>query len=91
MSYKNDNSLIKGLQKQDVKALEAAIVQYGGYVMAVALHTLGSSIGKEDAEEIVSDVFVSLLVLPKTRRVVTMSQPFLGFSRKTAFIDSSWG
>jgi RNA polymerase sigma-70 factor (ECF subfamily) len=52
--------LLKALRRQDPRALEAAIEQYGGYVMAVALRTLGGSGSRQDAEEIVSDVFVAL-------------------------------
>ncbi|MDR1015107.1 MAG: sigma-70 family RNA polymerase sigma factor [Coriobacteriales bacterium] len=60
MGFRNQHALLKALQRHDLRALEAVIEQYGGYVMAVALHTLGSSGSREDAEEVTSDTFVAL-------------------------------
>ncbi|MDR0347036.1 MAG: sigma-70 family RNA polymerase sigma factor, partial [Coriobacteriales bacterium] len=60
MAFRNQQVLLKALRRRDVHALEAVIDEYGGYVMAVALHTLGSLGNRQDAEEIVSDVFVAL-------------------------------
>jgi RNA polymerase sigma-70 factor (ECF subfamily) len=60
MGFRDQHALLKALRRQDLRALETAIEQYGGYVMAVALHTLGSSGDHQDAEEITSDVFAAL-------------------------------
>ncbi|MDR0350138.1 MAG: sigma-70 family RNA polymerase sigma factor [Coriobacteriales bacterium] len=60
MVFRSERALLKALRRQDPRALEAAIIEYGGYVMAVALHTLGSSGSRQDAEEVASDVFVVL-------------------------------
>jgi RNA polymerase sigma-70 factor (ECF subfamily) len=60
MGFRNQRVLLKALRRQDLHALEEAIEQYGGYVMAVALHTLGSGGSHQDAEEVSSDVFVAL-------------------------------
>jgi RNA polymerase sigma-70 factor (ECF subfamily) len=60
MKFRDQHALLKALRRQDLRALEAVIEQYGGYVTAVALHTLGDSGSRQDAEEVVSDVFVAL-------------------------------
>jgi RNA polymerase sigma-70 factor (ECF subfamily) len=60
MGFRDQHALLKALRRQDLRALEAIIEQYGGYVTAVALHTLGDGGSRQDAEEVVSDVFVAL-------------------------------
>ncbi len=53
-----ESRLIGRLQKGDVRALEAVIDRYTPYVNTVVWHILGSSMSREDVEEVVSDVFV---------------------------------
>jgi RNA polymerase sigma-70 factor (ECF subfamily) len=60
MVFRTQQALFRALRRQDSRALEAAIDEFGGYVMAVALNTLGSLGSRQDAEEITSDVFVAL-------------------------------
>jgi RNA polymerase sigma-70 factor (ECF subfamily) len=60
MRFPNQRALIKALRRQNPRALEDAIDLYGGYVLAVVKHTLGKTGTREDAEELVSDVFVTL-------------------------------
>ncbi|MDR1185373.1 MAG: sigma-70 family RNA polymerase sigma factor [Coriobacteriales bacterium] len=60
MGFRDQRTVLKALRRQDLRALDAAIEQYGGYVMAVALHTLGSGGSRQDAEEITADVFIAL-------------------------------
>ncbi len=55
-----DEKLIQGLRRGQRDALHRAINQYSGYVAAVARNVLGEQATREDLEELVSDVFVSL-------------------------------
>ena len=55
-----DEKLIQGLRHSQRDALHRAISQYSGYVAAVARNVLGEQATREDLEELVSDVFVSL-------------------------------
>jgi RNA polymerase sigma-70 factor (ECF subfamily) len=55
-----EKDLLNGLRCGEVRALEAAIEEYGGYVAAVVRHTLSPTPRNEDVEELVSDVFFSL-------------------------------
>ena len=56
----DDANLISRLQKGDAGALEKAIRHYTPYVSAAAYRVMGASMAREDLEEVVSDVFVSL-------------------------------
>lgn len=55
-----DEKLIQGLRRSQRDALHRAINQYSGYIAAVARNVLGEQATREDLEELVSDVFVSL-------------------------------
>lgn len=55
-----DEKLIQGLRRGQRDALHRTINQYSSYVAAVARNVLGEQATREDLEEIVSDVFVSL-------------------------------
>ena len=54
------DKLAQGLRKHDEKALEKAIEQYSHLAASVAYSTAKGSLTKEDIEEVVSDVFVTL-------------------------------
>ena len=56
----NDGKLIRALKHGQRGALDRAIGRYGGYVASVARAVLGVRATREDLEEIVSDVFLSL-------------------------------
>lgn len=56
----DDHTLIKKLQSGRRRALETAIRRYTPYVNAVIANTLKGRAAREDAEELVSDVFISL-------------------------------
>lgn len=56
----DENQLVRNLQQGDTKALEQLMERYTPYVNTVVYHILGQSMGKEDVEETISDVFVIL-------------------------------
>ena len=55
-----DEKLVRRLQKGSRTALEQAINRYTAYVSTIVWRTLGSAATREDTEEVVSDVFLSL-------------------------------
>ena len=56
----NEKTLLTGLKKRRHGSLEKAIDLYTPYVAAVVYNTAGHALSKEDIEEVVSDVFLSL-------------------------------
>ena len=56
----DENKLLLCLQKQREDALEEAIRIYTPYLSTVIYRAAGSSLSKEDTEEIAADVFLSL-------------------------------
>ncbi len=56
----DDRDLIQALQADSRTALRQAMEVYGGYAAAVLGRALGSQAAKEDLEELLSDVFVTL-------------------------------
>lgn len=52
--------LLRQLKKKDDKAIESAIELYTPYISTVLYNFVGASLLREDIEEIISDVFVSL-------------------------------
>ena len=56
----DDRQLLRQLQKKSRGALEAAIAQYGAYVLAIIRNRSRGVLTPEDHEEIASDVFLSL-------------------------------
>ena len=55
-----DKDLIKGLKNKKRSALEKVIETYSAYVSVVVYNVIGLSATKEDMEEVISDVFISL-------------------------------
>ena len=56
----DEQTLLRRLQQQDPRALERAVERYTPYLSTVLYRTAGTSLAREDIEEIVSDVFVCL-------------------------------
>ena len=56
----DDREIILLLKKDNQKALEQVISQYGTYVAAVIRHQLGAFSTPEDVEELASDVFAAM-------------------------------
>lgn len=56
----DDAGLLRQLKKQNPKALELAVAQYGAYVLAVIRNRSRGVLTAEDHEEIASDVFLAL-------------------------------
>ena len=56
----DDQELIQGLRENRRSALEQAMERYAGYAAAVLGRTLGAGASREDLEELLSDVFLSL-------------------------------
>ena len=55
-----DEKLVRRLQKGSRTALEQVINRYTAYVSTIVWRTLGAAATREDTEEVVSDVFLSL-------------------------------
>ncbi|MCD8390300.1 MAG: sigma-70 family RNA polymerase sigma factor [Firmicutes bacterium] len=55
-----DEKLIQGIRRKRRGALEKAIDLYTPYVGTVIYNVIGSTMTKEDVEEVISDVFISL-------------------------------
>ena len=56
----DEKKLLLGLQKHDEAALKTVIERYTPYLNTVIYRASGAALSREDMEEIVSDVFVSL-------------------------------
>ncbi|MGM9599958.1 MAG: RNA polymerase sigma factor [Faecousia sp.] len=55
----NDKQILSGLRKKEQKALETLMDRYISYVSAIVWNILRFSMSTEDAEEVVSDVFLA--------------------------------
>lgn len=55
----NDSTLLRRLQARDPSALEALMDKYIPYVSTIVWNFLRASMSREDAEEVVSDVFLT--------------------------------
>ncbi|MDR2197733.1 MAG: sigma-70 family RNA polymerase sigma factor [Coriobacteriales bacterium] len=84
MRFDDERKLLKGLQKREPRALEAAIARYGGYVMAVALRTLGTAGSRQDAEELASDTFTVLWTVASRLRRDSRLKPWLAVVTRNA-------
>jgi len=87
MKFSDQRALVKALRRQDLRALEVAIDLYGGYVMAVARYTLGSIGTREDAEEVVSDVFVTLWRKSSSLNPDSNLKPWLAVVARNTSLD----
>ena len=55
----NDSAILRGLRSRDPAALEKLMDKYIPYVSAIVWNILRATHSKEDAEEVVSDVFLA--------------------------------
>lgn len=55
-----DQKLLRRIRKNDAAALEAIVGKYAGYLYAIVNNVIRGQLGQEDAEELVSDAFLSL-------------------------------
>ena len=55
----NDGAILRGLRSKDPGALEKLMDKYIPYVSAIVWNFLRTSMTREDAEEVVSDVFLA--------------------------------
>ena len=55
-----DETLLDGLKKKRRNSIERAIEIYTPYISTVVFNLAGNSLSREDTEEIISDVFISL-------------------------------
>lgn len=55
----NDGAILRSMQSKDPRALEKLMDKYIPYVSAIVWNFLHTSMTKEDAEEVVSDVFLT--------------------------------
>ena len=72
----NEAKLIGALRRGQRGALDKVIAKYSGYAASVARSVLGNAATREDLEEIVSDVFVSLW---HTAAQLDESRPLKGY------------
>lgn len=56
----NDRKRLENLRRRKKYALEEIMEEYGGYVSLIVYNTMGNGTPKEDREEAVADVFISL-------------------------------
>ncbi|MBQ3109677.1 MAG: sigma-70 family RNA polymerase sigma factor [Clostridia bacterium] len=56
----DEKKLLEKLKKKDVRTLEQAIKNYTPYLSTVLYNLAGNRLSKEDGEEIISDVFITL-------------------------------
>lgn len=56
----DEKKLLEKLKRKDVSAIEQAIKIYTPYLSTVLYNMAGSRLSKEDGEEIISDVFITL-------------------------------
>ncbi len=56
----NDKKLLEHLRQRRKNALEQIMEEYGGYISLIVYNTMGRDSSKEDREEAVADVFISL-------------------------------
>ena len=55
----NDGAILRGMRSKDPRALEKLMDKYIPYVSVIVWNFLRTSMSKEDAEEVVSDVFLT--------------------------------
>ncbi len=80
----NDAKLIEKLKKQNERALELVIKQYGGYVYTIVHNILGNMTA-QDMEETVADVFIKLWRRAEYLDDEKPLKPYLiGIARNTA-------
>lgn len=73
-----DKDLIKGLKNKKRSALEKVIETYSAYVSVVVYNVIGLSSTKEDMEEVISDVFISLWNNNEYIRDDSELRPYIG-------------
>jgi len=56
----DERKLLINLKRKKRGALDKAITIYTGYVATIVYNMIGSMMSKEDMEEVISDVFISL-------------------------------
>ncbi|WP_152393127.1 sigma-70 family RNA polymerase sigma factor [Paenibacillus guangzhouensis] len=56
----NERKLLISLKRKKRGALDEAITIYTGYVATIVYNLIGNMMSKEDMEEVISDVFISL-------------------------------
>ena len=56
----NEEKILRGLKNQRRSSLEKAIAIYSPYVNVIVYNIIGGAMSKEDIEEAVADVFISL-------------------------------
>ena len=82
----SDIQILTEIKRKNSDALEEAIHQYSGYVMAVIERTLGTSANEQDKEEILFDVFVALWNNAEKLREDSSLKAWLGVVARNASI-----
>lgn len=78
-----EEKMLSRMKKGDARALEALISQYNAYVASIITFMIGSVAGKEDVEELVSDVFLSIWNHAETLKPGKV-KPYIGASARNA-------
>lgn len=73
----NDEQILAGLRRREPAALEALMGRYISYVCAVVWNILRGRMSRQDAEEVVSDVFLAAWDRPERIRAAYV-KPWLG-------------
>ena len=82
----DEKKLLRRLGKGDMAALESIIGKYSGYLYAVVSNVIRGQLSREDAEEVVSDVFLSLWN-HRTELSVVSLRSYLAAIARNAAID----
>jgi len=86
-----DKKLVERLANGKSCALDELFDRYGGYVAAVVFSATGSAISKEDRDEVVADVFVSLWKHASSIDTNKALKPWLAVVSRNAAINKTRG
>ena len=79
-----DQKLLSRLKKDDASAMDAVVHKYAGYVYAIVRNVIRESLRQEDAEELVSDTFLSLWTHRKEFKPISLRAYLAAIARNAA-------
>jgi len=80
----DDQKLLRRLRKGDAAALEAIVGKYAGYLYVIVNNVIRGQLGQEDAEELVSDAFLSLWNHRTELKLVSLRSYLAAIARNAA-------
>jgi len=79
-----DRKLLRKLQRDDIRALDAIVCKYTSYIYAIVQNILRDQLSREDTEETVSDVFLSLWNHRDTEKITSVRAYLAAIARNKA-------